>query len=251
MKVISIINQKGGVGKTTTTLHLGATLALKKKSVLLIDFDKQRNLTAGFNIPYDYSYNVSDFLSLKDNFKISKKGNRGELYVMAGAKDYDITDRFSLKKAIDSMKKTLPFDFVLIDCPPAVLEKNYISPGEAALVASDFVLVPLLSDKYSIEGLADFMPSIIRIKENYNDKLELLGIFLNIVMTNETSFSDYYKGIKEHKILGDFLLKTYIRKDINIKKAQELGKTIFEYDAKSRAAIDYENLYKEIIKDLK
>ena len=180
MKIISIITEKGGVGKTTSTIHIGATLSKMGFKTLLIDFDAQRNLSIGYNIPKEFPYTVNDFLNLRFmNFGVFEKDKK--LSVLAGSRDIEMLEFKSNNIQICFNKlQQLEFDYVLIDCPPRPLS-GILSLGEIALRYSDFVISPIDSEKYSIEGINELLPSIKRIKTNYNTKLNFLGFFFNRV----------------------------------------------------------------------
>ena len=152
-------------------------------------------------------------------------------------------NRNALKKALTNIEND--FDFVLIDCPPKPITDE-ISFGEIAVTASDFVISPILADKYSLAGIGSFLNSIQELKIKGNTKARVLGFFFNIVEENTNHFQNYYSLLKESDA-EPFLFKNYIRKDINIKNAMDEGKTIFEIKPNGRVARDYERLTQEII----
>lgn len=244
MQTISIITQKGGVGKTTGTIHIGASLSELGYKVLLIDFDTQINLSLGYNID-DYNYTIADFLEGKKPFQFHERGRNNNLFILAGANQLKekSLNRNTLKKALANIEND--FDFVLIDCPPKPITDE-ISFGEIAVIASDFVISPILADKYSLAGIGSFLNSIQELKIKGNTKAQVLGFFFNIVEENTNHFQNYYSLLKESDA-EPFLFKNYIRKDINIKNAMDEGKTIFEIKPNGRVARDYERLTQEII----
>lgn len=255
-KIISILTQKGGVGKTTTTIHLGAALAAKRKSVLLIDFDSQRSLSEGYNISEESSYTVLDFCLNRPGLEFYKRGNRGELYVLAGSEDIenifaDISTRekeqirFILKNQLDKLLKIKHFDYVIIDCPPRPVSNN-ISLGEIALYASNFVISPIDADKYSLKGVLSLITDVAKLKANYGLSVEFLGFFFNRVSLRSKLYKKYKNDYLQSSA-KDFLFATTIRQDVNVSYAQEDGLTIFQVAPKSRASVDFKNLVKEII----
>ena len=246
-KVFSILTQKGGVGKTTTSIHLSDCFANKSKKVLLIDFDSQCNLTLGMKID-DNNFTVKDFLEKKGKLNFSQKGNTNNIFVLVGSPDLENISlhQNSLKESLAAIDGV--FDYVIIDCPPKPLN-NSLTLGEIALFASDYVVSPIEPEEYSISGVYTLYPSIMNLKKKYNLKLEYLGFFFNRVMVNSRDFKDYYSEIS-NSIAGESLFKTFIRQDANINKAKKLGKTIFEYSNQSRASLDFKNLHKEIIKKI-
>lgn len=258
MKVLSIINQKGGVGKTTISIHLGAKLAVLGYKVLCVDFDPQTDLSHGFKIEEDYPYTVFDFLNGIGDFQLKQKADN--LYIMAGSLNLDSKryDRNLLKDRLQQLNDALiqqkkGFDFVVVDCQPQPLvdkkdEKNNPIPtlNEIALIASNYIIVPLGVDEYSIKGLDNFIPGILRIKKNYNSSLTIAGIFFNMVLTNEKDFRKFYK-LLENSAAKEFFLEDFIRKDVKIKEAVGEGKTIFQLAPKSRAAKDFEKVCNQIL----
>jgi len=189
-KVISIITEKGGVGKTTTTIHLGAALAEKKKKVLLIDFDAQRNLSIGYKISKDYSYTIKNLLEKTGEFRMVQKGEN--LFILAGDRNIEKSkrDRNILREMLNILGEKLAFDYIIIDCPPRPLTGD-LGLGEMALASSDYVLSPIEAEEYSIEGIKELLPSLVNIKKKYNPKLEFLGFFFNKVLTNTRNFREY------------------------------------------------------------
>lgn len=247
--IISIFTPKGGVGKTTTTLHLSASFSNANKKVLLLDFDNQTNLTQGLGKSNsEYKKNVVDFLNLDNDFEIVQ--HTKNLYIIKGNKKLSASNfkRDSLKNAIDEIVIQKSFDYVFIDCPPAGITDD-ISLGEIALIASDFVISPIEAEAYSVDGILTLLDSILEVKQRFNNKLNYLGLFFNKVNIRSKDFKDYYKQISEEA--SDFSFKTFVRQDININNAKKVGKTIFEISPSSRASLDYANLYKEITKKIK
>lgn len=261
MKVLSIINQKGGVGKTTVSIHLGAKLAQLGYKVMCIDFDPQMNLSQGYKIEDDYPYTVLDFLNGTGNFQLKQKEEN--LFIMAGSLNLDskFYERNLLKERLQQLDKVLNqqnirFDFVILDCQPQPLvdkkdEKNKSVPilNEIALIASNHIIVPLGVDEYSIKGLDNFIPGILRIKKNYNTSLTIAGIFFNKVLSNEKNFRRFYK-LLENSGAKDFFIEDFIRKDVKIEEAVKEGKTIFQLAPKSRAAKDFEKVCNQILKNI-
>lgn len=248
MSIISIITQKGGVGKTTTAIHVGAALAQKKSSnVLLIDFDSQKNLSMGYGIDDDFPYTVKNFLDNTGEFRLKHQGSTN-IYILAGdalLEEEENYNRDTLKVNLNNLLSQMPFDYVLIDCPPRPLMKK-LTLGEMALCASDYVISPIEAEQYSFAGIDNLLPAFLNIKEQYNPKLEFLGFFFNKVLTNTVNFRKYSEMIKQESDASDYFFKTFIRQDMNIEKAKQEGKNIFQINTESRAAEDYKNLIKEI-----
>lgn len=247
MKTISIITQKGGVGKTTGTIHIGAALAEMGYRVLLIDFDTQKNLSLGYNID-DFRYSILDFISNKIPTKFISKGGNENLFVLPGSSNLKEKNlnKNSLKKPLMGLKKE--FDFVIIDCPPKPINDE-LSLGEIAVMASDFVISPILADKYSLAGIGSFLNSVQELKLKGSVQASVLGFFFNVVEENTTHFQSYFSLLKESDA-KDLLFKSYVRKDVNVKNAMDEGKTIFEVKPYGRASRDYSDLTKEILEKI-
>lgn len=248
-KVISVLTQKGGVGKTTTTIHLAASFAKKGSKVLVIDFDSQKNLSLGYKLDEDFPYTVVDFLEQKEGLEFTQKSEHNNVYVLAGSEkleSYKI-DRYALKESLKLLEDY--FDYVLIDCPPKPLN-DALSLGEVAVCASDYVLSPIKDDEYSLAGITSLIPSLLNLKGKHNLNFEYLGFFFNAVLVNSSDFRSYYNDFLSNEFTKDYLLKTFIRQDVNIKKAIKEGKTIFQIDSKSRASKDFKDLVKELKKKM-
>lgn len=253
MSIISIITQKGGVGKTTTAIHVGAALAQKKgTNVLLIDFDSQKNLSMGYGIGDDFPYTVKNFLDNNGEFRLKHHGS-SNVYILAGdalLEEEENYNRDTLKINLQNLLEQMSFDYVLIDCPPRPLMKK-LTLGEMALCASDYVISPIEAEQYSFAGIDNLLPAFLNIKEKYNPKLEFLGFFFNKVLTNTVNFRKYTEIITQDKDANEYFLKTYIRQDMNVEKAKQEGKNIFQINTASRAAEDYKNLVKELKSKIK
>lgn len=247
MKIISIITEKGGVGKTTTTIHLGASFAEAGKRVLLIDFDKQRNLSIGYKIPKDFSYNIKDFLNKTGEFRLTQKGEN--LFILSGSRELSSSayTRNDLVERLDFLNSKFPIDIVLIDCPPSPLSGDF-NLGELALSSSDYVISPILAEEYSIEGINELLPEVLRIKKLHNNKLDFLGFFFNQVNLRSRRFKKYSEIAKNEG--KEYFLNSLIRSDENIETAKSLGKPVFIVAPNSRASEDYKNLAKEIFKKI-
>lgn len=252
MKVISILTQKGGVGKTTTSIHLSASLSYVGRKVLVIDFDGQRNLSTGFKIPADHSYTVKNLLDATGQFALVEKSKN--LFVLAGdkyiedfifrdEKDKTPIDIYRLRNVLEILGQEFKFDYIIIDCPPSPITKR-VSLGKIALIASDFVFSPIKSDEYSIDGIMELIPEVVKVKENYNPKLEFLGFFFNAVNVSHSDFNNYYQLAKNRA--GKYFFEGIVRQDMNINHAVKKGETIFQFDPKSRASQDLKYLSKEL-----
>lgn len=250
MKTISILTQKGGVGKTTTSIHLGASFSEMGKKVLLIDFDAQKNLSQGYKIADDYPYTIKNVLEETGTFRLTQKGEN--LFILAGddklEEELKHYKRNALKNKLNIIAEKFKFDYCIIDCPPCPL-MDTLTLGEIALCASDYVISPILAEEYSISGIKKLFPSIVNIRDKYNPKLEFLGFFFNQVLTNTKNFKEYSEIAEEQA--KKIFFKSFIRQDINIEKAKKEGKTIFQVAPNSRAGEDFKTLVKEILTKMK
>lgn len=242
MKLVNV-NHKGGVGKTTNSIHIGAELVNRGYKVLLIDADNQCDLTAGVGVK-NPEYTIKDFLEKNKNLKISFISEK--LHLLAGSSDFEaiLYDRKDLSDSINIFGLDEFYDFILIDVPPTGVNSRYISPAELALCSVDFIIVPLQADMFSIKNVSGFISRILDLKK-YNANLRLLGMYFTNVLTTTNVFSDYYNLLKAEQ--PDYVFDTYVRRDMEVIKASIQGMTIFEYNDKCRASEDFKKLVTEIL----
>lgn len=247
-KIIAIVNQKGGVGKTTTTINVAAQLATLNKNILLIDLDPQGNATSGIGIEkeslnlttYDLLCNMVPVKSIVQQTHVAKLMIIPSNSNLAGA-EISLVDNnnreFGLGKTISSIENE--FDYILIDCPPSLglLTIN-------ALTAADMVLIPVQAEYYALEGLSQLLNTIQAVKQSTNPNLELLGIVLTMY-DKRTSLSEQVRE-EIKKYFGDSLFKNHIPRNIRLAEAPSFGQTIFEHDKWSKGARAYKSLTREI-----
>lgn len=247
--IISILNNKGGVGKTTMTIHLGAYLATEGYKVLLIDFDPQCNLSYRTNATNN-TYSVENLLN-KDFEEISFSKNKDmNLFILSGSENLNIfpfSTGKELKDNLDVLRSK--YDFILIDCQPSLLYEDKLTANEIAVNASDSVLVPVLADISSMEGLRRLLRSFNRIKQSTNTHLDILGIVFSCVFEKEQLFRSFYKELKAQA--GGLIFNSYIRKNTSIQQAEAHQSTIFAYEPTSNGADDYRKLGCELLKKIK
>lgn len=241
--IISLINHKGGVGKTTSTLNLGKALSLKKKRVLIIDIDPQANLSQSVGVEepersifHTLCENAElPAISLSEKFDIVPADlelSEAELRLQS-----DVNGYFVLKKALKPVEDK--YDYILIDCPPSlgILTLN-------ALIASTKVIVVVQSEYLAVKGLQTIFNLIEKLKENLNTELEILGMLLT--QLNRTVFrksiADTVKEIYKGKVF-----QTAITQNITLAEASAAGQDIFSFDSKSSGAKDYLTLAQEVL----
>ncbi|MCM3764220.1 AAA family ATPase [Neobacillus niacini] len=248
-KILAIANQKGGVGKTTTSVNLGACLAHIGKRVLLVDIDPQGNATSGIGIEkaeveqciYDV---LVDDVEAKDVIKPSPVEN---LYAipatiqLAGAEIElvpTISREVRLKRALEEVKDQ--FDYVIIDCPPSLglLTIN-------ALTASDAVLIPVQCEYYALEGLSQLLNTVRLVQKHLNSDLKIEGVLLTMLDARTNLGIQVIEEVK--KYFQDKVYKTIIPRNVRLSEAPSHGEPIITYDSKSRGAEVYLELAKEVV----
>ena len=247
-KIISIANQKGGVGKTTTSINLATSLSAISKKVLLIDADPQGNASTGMGVTYDKrSPNLYDIISTRVfNENVIKKTIVPNLDIITAntnlaASEIELVNVEKREFVISEiLSKITKYDYILIDCPPALglLTIN-------SLVASNSVIIPLQSEFFALEGISSLMNSIELIKENYNPNLGVEGIILTMVDKRNSLSALVEKDVRDH--FGDTVYKTTIPRNVKISEAPSHGKPAILYDVNCSGSMAYIGLAREII----
>jgi chromosome partitioning protein len=248
-RVVAIANQKGGVGKTTTAINLGAALAAFDRKIAIIDFDPQANATSGLGRSgqqnganaYDVLLGADPRLALQDtgfpNLSLLPSardlvGAEIELVNQEGREN-------RLRNAIESIRQE--YDFVFIDCPPSLslLTVN-------ALTAADSVLIPLQTEYFALEGLSELMESVDRVRHSYNAGLEIEGILLTMFDERTNLARQVLADIRSH--FGKLVYDTVIPRNVRLGEAPSFGKPVLAYDVKSKGAESYLALGREVLR---
>jgi chromosome partitioning protein len=255
MSIISIAIQKGGSGKTTTTINLAAALQRQGKNILLIDADPQANLSQALGIEDEPEHNLytelkkemtgeatdirKAIIEIKPGFSIVPASIE-----LAGA-EIELVSVYSREQILSSLLEPIAadYDFIFIDCPHAIgmLTIN-------ALVASDYVVMPLQGEFLPLKGVHSFMRHYEIVKRKLNRKLDLLGLVL--IKYDERKLMNTRVKESLEKVFVNKLFKTVIRTNIQLAKAQEAGTDIFQFDKYSNGATDYRNLAEEFLNRL-
>ena len=251
--ILAIVNQKGGVGKTTTSVNLAAFLATQQQKVLLIDIDPQGNATTGFGIDKkDQQNTIYDVLinSIAIENATRDSGRMGLTICpanidLAGA-EVELVNlpqrEHRLKNALKDIKNQ--YDFVLLDCPPSLglLTLN-------ALTASDGVIVPIQGEFYALEGLTQLMETISLVKRGLNPHLSIFGVV--ITMFDSRTQLSHQVAHDVRRYFGERVFRTIIPRNVRLSEAPSYGKSILEYDPRSKGAESYDALAKEVIRRAK
>ncbi|HAJ76248.1 MAG: AAA family ATPase [Gammaproteobacteria bacterium] len=251
-KVLAIANQKGGVGKTTTSVNLAASLKATRKSVLLIDLDPQGNATMGSGID-------KNILELSIYDLLSKQAGFDEVVVRPADAGYDLLPsngdlvaaevelmngegrETRLRQIVEAVRQR--YDFVVIDCPPSL---NMLTVN--AMVAADGVVIPMQCEYYALEGLSALMDTISAIRDRLNPDLKIEGI-LRTMYDPRNKLTTEVNG-QLFNYFGDAVYRTVVPRNVRLAEAPSYGKPIIKYDRKSRGAIAYLALAGEMLRRL-
>ncbi len=248
-KIISVANQKGGVGKTTTTVNLATILAKKGKKILLIDADPQGNATSGLGVEKEVEFSTYDILvnetemkeTLQDTIIKNLKVCPSNIN-LAGA-EVELVSMMSreqrLKEKLEEIKEK--FDYIFIDCPPSL---GLITLN--SFTASDSVLIPVQCEYYALEGLGQLLNTINLVKKHLNKQIKIEGALLTMYDMRTNLSNQVVKEVK--KYFENKVYKTVIPRNVKLSEAPSYGMPITEYDPKSKGAKSYLKFAKEFLK---
>ncbi|HPF96882.1 MAG: ParA family protein [Mangrovimonas sp.] len=248
-KIIAIANQKGGVGKTTTSVNLAASLGVLEKKVLLIDADPQANATSGLGVNVDEieigTYQLLEHSVTAEEAVIHTSTPNLDIipaHIDLVAIEIELVDKdqreYMLKKALESIKNK--YDFVLIDCAPSLglLTLN-------ALTAADAVIIPIQCEYFALEGLGKLLNTIKSVQKIHNQKLDIEGLLLTMYDSRLRLSNQVVEEVQKH--FNDMVFQTIIQRNVRLSEAPSFGESIINYDAGSKGANNYLSLAKEII----
>ena len=247
-RIIAVANQKGGVGKTTTTINLGASFAVADMKVLIIDSDPQGNSTSGFGLRGSFRKSLYHALILNEplerlflntelpNLKVVPSE---KILAAAEVELVDMEDReFRLKKLLAEVSEQ--FDFILIDCPPSLglLTLN-------ALAAAHSVLIPIQCEYFALEGVTELWDTLVKIRRNLNPSLTIEGFLLTMFDERTNLSNQVVSDLRD--FLGSQVFTTVVPRNVRVAEAPSHGKPVILYDIKSKGAESYLKLAKEVI----
>lgn len=248
--IISFVNQKGGVGKTTSAINVATMLSVMKNKVLLIDMDPQGSSTSGVGVkksePLYTAYDVIiGFCDIKDAIIQTKYPNLSLIpsNVALAAADYELVAEenreFFLKKQLDKITNDCSYDYIIIDCPPSIGLVTINS-----LCASNSIIIPLQCEYYALEGLSQLMLTIKKVKQ-YNPRLYILGILITMFNPRLKLCNQVFGELNRY--YEDKLFKTKISRTVALSECPSYGEPIYYYSRYSKASLEYRDVAEEII----
>lgn len=249
-KIIAIANQKGGVGKTTTTVNLAASLGVLEKKVLLIDADPQANATSGLGIDVDLvesgTYQLLEHTLSAGETIITTSSPNVDLipaHIDLVAIEIELVDKddreYMLKRAISDLRNI--YDYILIDCAPSL---GLITLN--ALTAADSVIIPIQCEYFALEGLGKLLNTIKSVQRIHNSELDIEGMLLTMYDSRLRLSNQVVEEVRKH--FTDMVFDTIIQRNVRLGEAPSYGESIIKYDASSKGAVNYLNMANELLK---
>lgn len=248
-KIIAIANQKGGVGKTTTSVNLAASLGVLEKKILLIDADPQANATSGLGIAAEQTewgtYQLLEHTREAGELIVKTDSPNVDIitaHIDLVAIEIELVDKenreYMLKKAIAGLKNR--YDYILIDCAPSLglLTLN-------ALTAADSVIIPIQCEYFALEGLGKLLNTIKSVQKIHNPDLDIEGMLLTMYDSRLRLSNQVVEEVQKH--FGDMVFTTIIQRNVRLSEAPSFGESIIEYDAASKGATNYLHLAQELL----
>ncbi|GFZ87741.1 chromosome partitioning protein ParA [Aquaticitalea lipolytica] len=249
-KIIAIANQKGGVGKTTTSVNLAASLGVLEKKVLLIDADPQANATSGLGVDVESveigSYQLIEHSATAEECIIKTTAPNVDIipaHIDLVAIEIELVDKdereYMLKKAISHLKSS--YDYILIDCAPSLglLTLN-------ALTSADSVIIPIQCEYFALEGLGKLLNTVKSVQRIHNQNLDIEGMLLTMYDSRLRLSNQVVEEVQKH--FNDMVFETIIQRNVRLSEAPSFGESIINFDVSSKGAANYLSLAKEIIK---
>ncbi len=249
-KIIAIANQKGGVGKTTTSVNLAASLGVLEKKILLIDADPQANASSGLGIDVENvelgSYQLIEHSASAEETIIKTSAPNVDIipaHIDLVAIEIELVDKeereYMLKKAITHLKSS--YDYIIVDCAPSLglLTLN-------ALTAADSVIIPIQCEYFALEGLGKLLNTIKSVQKIHNANLDIEGMLLTMFDSRLRLSNQVVEEVQKH--FSDMVFQTIIQRNVRLSEAPSYGESIINYDVSSKGASNYLSLAKEIIK---
>lgn len=248
-KIIAVANQKGGVGKTTTTVNLAASLGVLEKKVLLIDADPQANATSGLGVEVDTvelgTYQLLEHTASSYDVIVKSSSPNVDLipaHIDLVAIEIELVDKdnreYMMKEAVSKLREE--YDYILIDCAPSLglLTLN-------ALTAADSVIIPIQCEYYALEGLGKLLNTVKSVQRLHNSELDIEGMLLTMFDSRLRLSNQVVEEVRKH--FSDMVFDTIIQRNVKLSEAPSFGESIIKYDASSRGASNYLNLANEIL----